>query len=501
MTSGAKAQTGSSGGSGSGITQLTGDVTTPSGSSGSAAATLQDTSNVTSVVQTILSGNNVALYENNSVTPAGSTQATATPLTAQYNVVNATANGQGVLLPNITQLGQYVYIDNANNSYSLQVYPYGTQTIDAFSAGAAITLSPGAYWLGVSEATGTSGSWASVIGQFMQVNGPTSGSNPQGALSVGGALTYNDTNILESLTSNVNSYDQAVIQNQSNGSSASASYVVSNNLGTASTYFAELGMNSSGFTGTGAFNQASNAYLASSSSDLAIGTYGSNAIHFVVNNGATDAMTISSAGSVTLGTALPIGSGGTGSKLSLGLQNVQNALPLGVIGQSFDCSTGATSTVSISTSSAYFMAVYLIAGQTFQNYWLTSSASGSSGTISFGLYYSSTGASPSSLVTGSNYSATGIFTGANCVAFALSAPVTIPATGVYYIAFSATGGGTIVRGGQVTALYTNPLLNGSSTTGFTAGLRFGSVSTAALASSYSSTSITPQGGILWVGLS
>ena len=37
---------------------------------------------------------------------------------------------------------------------------------------------------------------------------------------------------------------------------------------------------------------------------MALGTTTSNAIHFVVNGGATDAMTISSAGAVTFGTAL-----------------------------------------------------------------------------------------------------------------------------------------------------------------------------------------------------
>jgi hypothetical protein len=49
----------------------------------------------------------------------------------------------------------------------------------------------------------------------------------------------------------------------------------------------------------GAFNQANNSYLYANNGDLALGTYSSNAIHFVVNSGATDALTISTAGNVT----------------------------------------------------------------------------------------------------------------------------------------------------------------------------------------------------------
>jgi hypothetical protein len=83
------------------------------------------------------------------------------------------------------------------------------------------------------------------------------------------------------------------MQNTNSGAAASTNIIVSNNLGTASTYFGEFGMNSSGFTGTGAFNAASAVYLDATSADLAIGTTTANALHFVVNSSATDSMTIS----------------------------------------------------------------------------------------------------------------------------------------------------------------------------------------------------------------
>jgi len=152
---------------------------------------------------------------------------------------------------------------------------------------------------------------------FFIANGTITGSLSQGAYSYG-TLGYSDSNILGSFMTSVNSYDQIIVQNTNAGASASTNIIVSNNLGTASTYFGEFGMSSSAFSGTGAFNAANTVYLDATSADLAIGTTTSNAIHFVVNSGATDAATISSAGVFSLGTALAVGSGGTGASTLTG---------------------------------------------------------------------------------------------------------------------------------------------------------------------------------------
>jgi hypothetical protein len=130
----------------------------------------------------------------------------------------------------------------------------------------------------------------------------------KGLLQIG-AIGYTDTGILAGIASSVAGYNQVIIQNTNSGSTASCNFNVSNNNGSSSTNFGEFGINSSGFTGSGSFNQAGMVYLTSASTDLSIGTYGSNAIHFVVNSGATDAMSISSGGlinvnSSTAGTAL-----------------------------------------------------------------------------------------------------------------------------------------------------------------------------------------------------
>jgi hypothetical protein len=114
-----------------------------------------------------------------------------------------------------------------------------------------------------------------------------------------GTLGYSDTGVLGSFQSSVNGYNQLVIQNTNAGSSASSNLIVANDQTTSTTHYGEFGKNSSGFTGTGSFNQPNNVYFTSTSADLAIGTTTANPLHFVVNNGATDAMTISSTGVVT----------------------------------------------------------------------------------------------------------------------------------------------------------------------------------------------------------
>lgn len=132
-----------------------------------------------------------------------------------------------------------------------------------------------------------------------------------GAFSYG-TLAYTDTSILASFTSNVNSYNQVLLQNANSGSGASTDYVVSNDKGTASAFYGDYGMNSSNFSGTGSMNLPNAVYVQSSSSDLTLGTLSANAVHIVVNNGATDALTVNANNTVTLAAPLGVGSGGTG---------------------------------------------------------------------------------------------------------------------------------------------------------------------------------------------
>jgi hypothetical protein len=116
-----------------------------------------------------------------------------------------------------------------------------------------------------------------------------------------GTMSYTDTGVIAGFASSVAGYNQIALQNTNAGASASVNFNVSNNSGTATTNYGEFGMNSSGFTGTGSFSQAGYVYLAAASTDLAIGTYGSNNIRFVVNSGATDAAIIDTSGRLGIG--------------------------------------------------------------------------------------------------------------------------------------------------------------------------------------------------------
>lgn len=114
-----------------------------------------------------------------------------------------------------------------------------------------------------------------------------------------GTLSYTAANNVISAQSSAAQYVQLIMQNTSNNSGASTDIVVNNDISTDSTNYGSFGMNSSTFTGSGAFNQANNVYLWAQNADLAIGTGTSNAIHFLVNNGATDALTIDTSGNTT----------------------------------------------------------------------------------------------------------------------------------------------------------------------------------------------------------
>jgi hypothetical protein len=115
-------------------------------------------------------------------------------------------------------------------------------------------------------------------------------------LAVGSAPGYNIPNLLGSFVSNVNSYNQLVIQNRSSGVSASSNLVVNNDQSTDAIFYGELGMNSSNFSGTGALGTANAVYVASTSAPLVLGTTTQHPIRFAVNGSATDALFIEGAG-------------------------------------------------------------------------------------------------------------------------------------------------------------------------------------------------------------
>ena len=232
-------------------------------------------------------------------------QLTATTITGVTQITAATVTGTTFNVGNTLNVG------NAINAAG-EIYANNT--------GTAISVPSGNIVVG----GGITASGLVTIPGTTSTSVPASG----GELIVGSGLGYSDVNIIASMASNVNSYNQIILQNISSGNAASTNFNVSNNLATSGTNYGEFGINSSTFSGTGAFSSPGNVYLAAASTDLAIGTYGPNNIHFVVNSSGTDAMTITSGGNVVIPSNLNVT--GTLSASVSGLNNLYpGAIPFG----------------------------------------------------------------------------------------------------------------------------------------------------------------------------
>jgi hypothetical protein len=123
-------------------------------------------------------------------------------------------------------------------------------------------------------------------------------------LSAKSSTSYN----IVTAKSNVNNYTQLNIINKSNGSSASADVVATNNTGNETTNFIDMGINSSTFAGT--IGVGNDAYLYSTGRELYIGnaTTGttSNIKFFAGNTSGTPGMTYKgSVGNFGIGTTNP----------------------------------------------------------------------------------------------------------------------------------------------------------------------------------------------------
>jgi hypothetical protein len=121
----------------------------------------------------------------------------------------------------------------------------------------------------------------------------------RGVIQVGPTnIGFTSANALLAGAQSANAGIQHILQNTNAGVSASASYWVANNNGTASTNYGKFSMNSSGYTGAGSLNLASAVSLTSASGDLVLGTITSNSIRFVTAASATDAITIDTTNAV-----------------------------------------------------------------------------------------------------------------------------------------------------------------------------------------------------------
>lgn len=121
---------------------------------------------------------------------------------------------------------------------------------------------------------------------------------------------------LVSLKGNINNYLQVNFQNQSSGSNASTDYIAIADDGTDSTYYLDLGINSSTYSRTTHnWGGAHDSYLYSNSKNLLVGTATSNDLIFLTGGGVISANTLmrlkNATGNIIIGkgdnTANPVG--------------------------------------------------------------------------------------------------------------------------------------------------------------------------------------------------
>jgi hypothetical protein len=132
-------------------------------------------------------------------------------------------------------------------------------------------------------------------------------------------LSFNASNTIASFGSTTSgSYNQLVIQNQSNSANASTNYVISNNLGTDSSYYGEFGMNSSTFsasTPSDFYSINNGVYFSGHDGDISVGSGNGYKIYFPYGATPNNAHVINASGALGLSTNLgttPATSGTTG---------------------------------------------------------------------------------------------------------------------------------------------------------------------------------------------
>jgi len=228
---------------------------------------------ITSYLDIAIAGTNTITTDGDvtlSLTQGTSSATNIASTSAQYYILNCTGArtaNRNIIAPASSKT---YYVINATTTATT---PF-TITIKK-SGGTGVTIPPGAAALVAYNGT-----------DFQAINAIT------------GVLGFNDTNLVLSAQASANTYVQGAIQNTSSGTSASADFIVANNLSTASTYYGDFGINSSTFSGTGSLNAANATYVTATSGDLSLGTTTSNSIHLVINGSATDAMTINTSGAV-----------------------------------------------------------------------------------------------------------------------------------------------------------------------------------------------------------
>ena len=159
---------------------------------------------------------------------------------------------------------------------------------------------------------GTVGATTRNTGDFTTISGNT-------VTSTTPVLSFNGTNTIGSFgTTTASSYNQLIIQNKSGTANASTNYVLSNDIGTDSTYYGEFGMNSSVFsasTPADYFSINNGVYFSGHDGDITVGSGNGYKHYFAWGTAGQSAHVINATGALGLSTNLgttPALSGTTG---------------------------------------------------------------------------------------------------------------------------------------------------------------------------------------------
>lgn len=179
--------------------------------------------------------------------------------------------------------GKFLKYDHPSKQFVFESAGAGSQDLD-FTLNLGNTSSLG---MSVGVVTATNGIFtanATPGSPAIQVTGiVTSVTSNHGLVEIG-ELGFTDTNIIASLSDDVDGYTQLVIQNKSDGLSASADIVVNNDRAEGAENYGTFGINGSNYDPVDAFSDPNGTYLYSTGGSLTVGTFGTYDVKFVANN-------------------------------------------------------------------------------------------------------------------------------------------------------------------------------------------------------------------------
>lgn len=302
---------------GTGATTLTGYVK-GSGTAAFTASALIPTTDLSGTVTNAQLANSSITINGNSVSLGGSTTVTATAsnaLTIGSGLSGTSYNGSAAVTIAIdstvatlsgTQTLTNKSISGATNT--LTAIPNSALTNSSITFGAT-SVSLGAT---VSALNAVSiGATTASTGAFTYLSASSTTSTTP-------TLSFNASNTSFASGATISgSYLQAVLQNKSGTAVASTNFAVSNDLGTDSTYYGEMGMNSSVFTASGTFADFyainNGIYFSGHDGDVSVGSGNGYKLYLTWGTTGQSAHVINSSGAIGLSTNLGTSAATTGT--------------------------------------------------------------------------------------------------------------------------------------------------------------------------------------------